>query len=75
MKEKEVMKRLYEEYTESLEKLMKRIEAVDGEQKKYHAKSVQYKTLYNRKRRLMTMYEDTFRWRETVKEYIKSWEK
>ncbi len=74
MKEREVMKRLYDEYSASLKSVLERIEAVEKEKSRYHARSSQYKNLYNRKRRLMVMYDDTFRWREMVERYIKAWE-
>lgn len=74
MEEREVMKRLYEQYSESLEKILKRIERVECEKSCYPAKSEEYKTLYNRKRRLIKMYEDTYLWREMVKRYIQAWE-
>lgn len=74
MEEREVMKRLYEQYSESLKKILERIEQVECERSLHKAKSKEYKELYNRKRRLIKMYEDTYLWREMVKEYINAWE-
>ncbi len=69
-KEREVMKRLYEEYSQSLKVLFERIEKVHNLQKKYRSNTAEYKALYNRRRRLTKMYEDTYRWREMVGKYI-----
>jgi Mg2+ and Co2+ transporter CorA len=73
--EQEVMKKLCSEYTESLEKIKKRIDEVYALQKSVCSKSEEYKQLYNRRRRLMKIYEDTFNWREMVRGYVKAWEK
>ena len=74
MKERKVMKRLYEQYSESLKKISERLDEVGCEMSCHRAKSEEYKTLYNRRRRLLKMYEDTYLWREMVKEYINAWE-
>ncbi len=75
VKEREVMRALYEQYSESLGALARRIDEVAAEQTRFCSRSEEYKKLYNRKRRLLAMYEDTYRWREMVEAYIKSWEK
>ena len=72
--EHEIMKKLCREYTESLEKIEKRIEEVREMQKSVKPKSREYFELYNRRRRLMSIYEETFRWREMVREYINAWQ-
>lgn len=72
--EREIMKKLCSDYTESLEKIEKRINEVYEMQKASKPKSREYFELYNRRRRLVAIYEQTFKWREMVKGYIKAWE-